>query len=86
MHLLCNLYEKGYKRFPQDDGLSMRRSTDGGRTWGGEVTDIYTSITWEPYAMQLPYGEVQVYFTDSDHDWLSSPPGSTVEAMSNAAN
>ena len=53
---------------------------------GGEVTDIYTSITWEPYAMQLPYGEVQVYFTDSDHDWLSSPPGSTVEAMSNAAN
>lgn len=34
----------------------------------GEVTDIYTNITWEPYAMQLPSGEVQVYFTDSDPD------------------
>ena len=68
---------KGYKRFPQDDGLSMRRSTDGGRTWG-EVTDIYTSITWEPYAMQLPSGEVQVYFTDSDHDWLPASSGVTM--------
>ncbi len=69
----------GYKRFPQDDGLCMRRSTDGGRTWGPEK-DIYTTITWEPFAMQLPSGEVQVYFTDSDHDW--NPPSSGVTMLS----
>ena len=68
---------KGYKRFPQDDGLCMKRSTDGGRTWGEEV-ELYTSITWEPYAMQLPSGEVQVYFTDSDHDWAPASSGVTM--------
>jgi len=69
---------KGYKRLIQDDGLSMKRSTDGGRTWGEEQI-LYTTITWEPYALQLPSGEVQVYFTDSDHDW--SPPSSGVTML-----
>ena len=68
---------KGYTRFPQDDGLSMKRSTDGGRTWS-EEKEIYKSITWEPYAMQLPSGEVQVYFTDSDHDWEPASSGVTM--------
>lgn len=68
---------KGYTRFPQDDGLSMKRSTDGGRTWS-EEKEIYKSITWEPYAMQLPSGEVQVYFTDSDHDWNPASSGVTM--------
>ncbi|MBO4447849.1 MAG: exo-alpha-sialidase [Bacteroidales bacterium] len=68
---------KGYKRFPQDDGLCMKRSTDGGRTWGEEI-EIYKTITWEPYAMQLPSGEVQVYFTDSDHDWDPASSGVTM--------
>lgn len=68
---------KGYKRFPQDDGLSMKRSTDGGRTWGEEI-ELYKTITWEPYAMQLPSGEVQVYFTDSDHDWVPASSGVTM--------
>ena len=67
----------GYSRFPQDDGLCMRRSTDGGHSWG-PVKDIYTTITWEPYAMQLPSGEVQVYFTDSDHDWSPASSGVTL--------
>lgn len=68
---------KGYTRFPQDDGLCMKRSTDGGRTWGPEQV-LYTSITWEPFAMQLPSGEIQVYFTDSDHDWKPASSGVTM--------
>ena len=69
---------KGYKKYPQDDGLSVKRSTDGGRTWGPEQI-IYRSITWEPYALCLPSGEIQVYFTDSDHDW--TPPSSGVTML-----
>jgi len=68
---------KGYKRFPQDDGLSMKRSTDGGRTWGEERV-LYKTIVWEPYALQLPSGEVQVYFTDSDHDWVIPSSGTSM--------
>ncbi len=69
---------KGYKKCPQDDGLAVRRSTDGGRTWGEEKV-IYTSIVWEPFALCLPSGEIQVYFTDSDHDW--TPPSSGVTML-----
>lgn len=68
---------KGYKRFPQDDGLAMKRSTDGGRTWSEERV-LYTTIVWEPYAFQLPSGEVQVYFTDSDHDWVIPSSGTSM--------
>ena len=68
---------KGYKRFPQDDGLAMKRSSDGGRTWSEEQV-LYRTITWEPFAMQLPSGEVQVYFTDSDHDWKPASSGVTM--------
>lgn len=68
---------KGYKRFPQDDGLSMKRSTDGGITWSEEKV-LYKTIVWEPYAFQLPSGEVQVYFTDSDHDWVIPSSGTSM--------
>lgn len=40
----------------------MRRSTDGGVTWGAEKV-IYVGTNWEPYLLQLPSGEIQVYFT-----------------------
>lgn len=57
--------EKGYKMIPSDNGIAMVRSKDGGHTWG-DYKIIYKSQTWEPYAMELESGEIQVYFTDSD--------------------
>ena len=50
-------------------GIRTIRSRDGGRTWGdGRV--VYEAGTrfedgcWEPVTMQLPSGEVQLYFSD----------------------
>ena len=43
----------------------MRRSSDNGRTWS-TAQIIYQGTTWEPYALQLRSGEIQVYFTDSE--------------------
>ena len=57
--------EKGYKMIPSDNGIAMVRSKDGGHTWE-DYQIIYKSQTWEPYAMELDSGEIQVYFTDSD--------------------
>ncbi len=44
------------------NGLAMRISSDGGQTWG-EETIIYKGSNWEPQILQLPSGEIQVYFT-----------------------
>jgi hypothetical protein len=56
----------GYSKYPEYDGLMMRRSKDNGFTWGEEQV-IYTGTNWEPYLLELPSGRVECYFTDSDH-------------------
>jgi hypothetical protein len=49
--------------------IMLSVSDDGGKTWGVQKT-IYTAGTdfhdgcWEPYVMQLPSGEVQLYYSD----------------------
>ena len=45
-------------------GLSFRRSTDGGRTWG-EPYEIEVGANWEPYLLLLPDGTLHCYFTDA---------------------
>lgn len=57
--------DKGYSTRPQDSGLMLRRSTDKGNTWNEEEI-IYIGSNWEPYLLQLPSGEIQIYFTDND--------------------
>lgn len=56
---------QGYRGDPQSNGIMMRRSSDNGRTWS-TAQIIYQGTTWEPYALQLRSGEIQVYFTDSE--------------------
>lgn len=56
---------QGYRVDPQSNGIMMRRSSDNGRTWS-TAQIIYQGTTWEPYALQLRSGEIQVYFTDSE--------------------
>ncbi|CAG7622339.1 hypothetical protein PAESOLCIP111_02416 [Paenibacillus solanacearum] len=53
---------KGYTTLPEHNGLMMRRSGDGGATWEDEKI-IYVGPNWEPSMLQLPSGEIQVYFT-----------------------
>lgn len=55
----------GYSSHPEYSGLMMRRSSNNGQTWTDEY-QIYQGSCWEPYLLQLPSGELQVYFTDND--------------------
>ncbi|MGV8093640.1 MAG: hypothetical protein AB2L24_17410 [Mangrovibacterium sp.] len=55
----------GYSTRPWDSGLMLRRSSDNGATWTTEEK-IYEGSCWEPYLLQLPSGEIHVYFTDND--------------------
>ena len=50
-------------------GIRLRRSTDGGRTWSGEIFVFDADYTfengcWEPSFLELPSGELQLYFAD----------------------
>ena len=50
-------------------GIRLRRSTDGGRTWSDEIFVYDADYTfengcWEPSMLQLPSGELQLYFAD----------------------
>ncbi len=53
---------RNFRRTNEFNGLAMRKSSDGGRTWGKEQI-IYKGSNWEPQILQLPSGEIQVYFT-----------------------
>ena len=54
--------KSGYKSHPELAGIYLRRSTNGGRSWG-EPQSIYTGVNWEPSILELSNGEIQVYFT-----------------------
>ncbi|MBO7120547.1 MAG: exo-alpha-sialidase [Bacteroidaceae bacterium] len=50
-------------------GIRVRRSTDGGRNWSDEIFVYDADFTfengcWEPSFLQLPSGELQLYFAD----------------------
>ncbi len=55
---------KNFRKDNRFNGLAMRKSSDGGKNWSDEKV-IYTGSNWEPSLLQLPSGEVQVYFTHS---------------------
>ena len=50
-------------------GIRVRRSTDKGRTWSDEIfvydaDYIFENGCWEPSFLELPSGELQLYFAD----------------------
>ena len=52
--------DKHYARHLDEFGLCMKRSTDGGKTWGEEKV-LHRTVDWEPYPMQLESsGEILV--------------------------
>lgn len=54
-----------YLHLTKDAGVELRRSQDNGMTWSDPI-QIYQGITWEPYLLELPSGELHCYFTDSN--------------------
>lgn len=50
-------------------GIRCKRSTDNGRTWSDEIfiydaQHTFADGCWEPSMLELPSGELQVYFAD----------------------
>ena len=50
-------------------GIRCKRSTDNGKTWGPEIfvndaSHTFADGCWEPSMLQLPSGEVHLYFAD----------------------
>ena len=70
----CN---KGYYDYASTNGISVRRSTDNGETWGEEEI-VFIGTNWEPSALQLPSGEIHVYFTDNDPTWRVHDSGTSL--------
>ena len=64
--LVCTAwrFSKTYYTNPMRGGISIKRSTDNGKTWSAEQI-IFTGINWEPYMLQLRSGEIQIYWTNT---------------------
>lgn len=62
-----------YKLRPLDSGLAIRYSSDGGVTWTDDQL-VLVGTTWEPFAVVLPSGRIQIYYTDA-HPYY--PSGNT---------
>lgn len=50
-------------------GIRCKRSSDNGRTWSGEIfvndaSHTFNDGCWEPSMLELPSGELQLYFAD----------------------
>ena len=50
-------------------GIRLRRSTDNGKTWSEEIfvydaDYVFENGCWEPSFLELPSGELQLYFAD----------------------
>lgn len=50
-------------------GIRCKRSTDNGKTWSDEIfvndaSHTFTDGCWEPSMLELPSGELQLYFAD----------------------
>lgn len=58
----CSFRSNGGYQQNIGDGIEVMISKDFGQTWG-EPKVIYDGANWEPHMIQLPSGEVQMFFT-----------------------
>lgn len=63
------LYRTNYDNSRGPSKIMAAYSTDGGHTWQNEqviytATDTYGLGVWEPAMIQLPSGELQIYFAN----------------------
>lgn len=58
----CSFRSAGGYTHNRGDGIEVLISKDFGKTWG-EPKVVYNGANWEPHMIQLPSGEVQMYFT-----------------------
>ena len=68
---------KGYAKTPTDNGIAVRRSTDGGKTWG-EETFVYQGTNWEPTFVRRSTGRIEIYFSQSRPEIQSSHSGTAI--------
>lgn len=71
----------GYRERPLDAGVILRRSKDNGNTWSDPI-EIYQGVNWEPHLLQLPSGEIQCYFTDSERTLIEGTDTGTAMVVS----
>ncbi|MGM9786356.1 MAG: hypothetical protein ACI3ZS_05910 [Candidatus Cryptobacteroides sp.] len=62
---------KGYRYYPECNGIMIRRSEDNGNTWSDRQI-IYQGTNWEPYILELPNGRLHCYFTDAEPNLKNS--------------
>lgn len=58
----CSFRSHGGYQQNIGDGIELMISKDFGKTWS-EPKVVYDGANWEPHMIQLPSGEVQMYFT-----------------------
>ncbi len=57
-------YSLSPDKYRNEQGLVIKRSKDGGKTWFGEK-EIYHGPCWEAHLIELPSGEIQCFFSES---------------------
>lgn len=57
-------FRDSYYTNPYNGGISIRRSTDNGQTWGNEQL-VFRGINWEPSFLLLRSGELHLYWTNT---------------------
>lgn len=74
--LVCYNPRPGKKATGKRFGIRTQKSYDGGATWKDECLlyeagDFFNNGCWEPSAIQLPNGEIQLFFAN-EGDYLNS--------------
>ncbi len=70
----------GNANYKNEQGIIVKRSSDGGRSWFGEK-EIYHGPCWEAHMIELPSGEIQCFFSES-RPWISSSHSGTTMVYS----
>lgn len=67
------------------DDVRIRISTDGGQSWGGDQI-VATGRSWEPCMVQLPGGEIELFYSSEAAWWPSSSPQQQILMISSTNN